>query len=127
MFAYADNDDGTYGFWAAGKAGWFEIESTALSYGSLYEEMAVAASMLYMFADKCRRANKNKSNLTNKEVNKYMKRIFSDVRCCWPPVLMLLRSTSKLTSPSTLTKHETLPVSQMPRMCEMLSMTTVTF
>ena len=77
-YAFAEYEGGGYGFWAAGQAGWFEIEATSSEYKEIYEEMMVAASMLYFIADRTRRSRK--SNFTQSEFTAYMKRQFKDVR-----------------------------------------------
>ena len=78
-YAFAEYEDGTYGFWAAGKAGWFEIETPAASYKAIHKQMNEATSLLYTLADKLRRAQKAKPKLIQKELDKYVKRVCADV------------------------------------------------
>lgn len=78
-YSFAEFKDGTYGFYAAGKAGWFRIEDSALSYQSKYNEMVEATSMLYIMADKLRRAIRKQPKLSKTACNKYVKRVFQDV------------------------------------------------
>lgn len=79
VYAFAEYEDGSYGFWAAGKAGWFEFTGSSSSYQSLYDEMVEAASMLYMLADKLRRAINDRPKQNPKEIEYYSSRIFRDV------------------------------------------------
>ena len=78
-YAFAEYADGTYGFWAAGKAGWFEIQSPAPSFKSTYDKMNEAASIFYMLADRLRRAYKRAPSMAHKELKKYVKKIFQTV------------------------------------------------
>lgn len=77
-YAFAEYEDGSYGFWAAGKAGWFEIQSPASSYKETYSLMNEAASMFYMLADKLRRAIKKRPKLNAKELEKYTRVLFKE-------------------------------------------------
>ena len=81
-YAFAEYDDGTYGFWAAGKAGWFELKEPVSAYKSVYEGMNEAASMFYLLADKLRRSYKTNWRLTTKGLDRYATTIFKDVRLC---------------------------------------------
>ena len=78
-YAFAEYEDGSYGFWAAGKAGWFEIQSPASSFKDTYILMNEAASMFYMLADKLRRAIKKRPKLNMKELDKYTRILFKEV------------------------------------------------
>lgn len=77
-YAFAEYEDGSYGFWAAGKAGWFEIQSPASSFKETYTLMNEAASMFYMLADKLRRAIKKRPKLNVKELDKYTRILFKE-------------------------------------------------
>ena len=77
LYAFAEYDDGSYGFWAAGEAGWFELETTVSSYKRIFDEMCVGASMLYFLVDKSRRSRK--TDFTRTELTKHTERIFKDV------------------------------------------------
>lgn len=77
-FAEVIGGSGGYSFWAAGQAGWFEIESHNPSYKSIYDEMGVAASMLYYLTDKLRKSRKKK--FTHSEFSSYIRWLFKDVR-----------------------------------------------
>lgn len=79
-YAFAEYDDGTYGFWAAGRAGWFELRDSAPAYKQTFEGMHEAASMFYMLADKLRRAQKKNPRLSGKGLERYANAIFRDVR-----------------------------------------------
>lgn len=77
-YAYAEFEEGEgYGFWAAGEAGWFEIESTVPEYQPIHHDMCIATSLLYFIADKYR--NSRKSKFTRSELGPYMRRIFREV------------------------------------------------
>lgn len=79
-YAFAEYDDGTNGFWAAGTSGWFEVSGVSTKYQTIFNEMLEAASMLYMLADKLRRSTR-RQKLNNKELKKYIRRLFRDVNC----------------------------------------------
>lgn len=78
-YAFAEYEDGTYGFWAAGKAGWFELKDPAPTYKTAFGKMNEAASMFYMVADKLRRAYKANARLSAKALDRYVNAIFKDV------------------------------------------------
>ena len=78
-YAFAEYEDGSYGFWAAGKAGWFQIQSPASSFKETYALMNEAASMFYMLADKLRRAIKKRPKLNAGELDKYTRVLFKEV------------------------------------------------
>ena len=79
QYAFAEYSDGTFGFWAAGKAGWFELQSPASSFKSTYFKMNEAPSIFYMLADRVRKGRVNASHLSLKELRKYMKKVFAAV------------------------------------------------
>lgn len=72
-YSFAVFDDGTFGFWAAGKAGWFEVASPSKSYAETFDNMKEATGMFYYLADKFRKSG-------NKFVNAPQKRITDHVR-----------------------------------------------
>ena len=78
-YAFAEYDDGTFGFWAAGKAGWFEIKSASGPYAQTLLEMNEAASMFYTLADKTRRGRKNPSKMSEKDLAKYTAALAKEV------------------------------------------------
>lgn len=78
-YAFAEYDDGTYGFWAAGKAGWYELKDPATAYKQAFNGMNEAASMFYMLADKVRRSYKTNWKLSAKGLDRYASTIFKDV------------------------------------------------
>jgi hypothetical protein len=85
MYAFAECEDGTFAFWAAGKAGWFETQGPASSFKATYNKMEEAASIFYMLADELRRAHKRVPKLTSKSINEYASQIFEDVnQPCYP-------------------------------------------
>ena len=79
-YSFGQHTDGTYGFWAAGEAGWFELEETVAEYKPFLDEMNVATSMLYFIADKIGRSRK--TDFTGAEFNKHIRRLFHDVIHC---------------------------------------------
>lgn len=58
-FSYGQYDSGEVAFWAAGKAGWFEIRP-ARPYRDTYKDMTEAINILYFAADFFR-GKKNKT------------------------------------------------------------------
>ena len=81
MYAFAEYLDGTYGFWAAGKAGWFEFDSFAPAYRSIYDRMNEASSLFYMLADRMKKAKfKAAASMDGPKLEKYMQSVFRDVR-----------------------------------------------
>ena len=77
-YAFAEYLDGTYGFWAVGKAGWFEFDSFAPSYHSIHNDMNEATSLLYTLADRLRKFPvRTASSLEGGNLKKYMQRTFS--------------------------------------------------
>lgn len=78
-YAFAEFQDGSYGFWAAGKAGWFEIKEPVAACRESYNMMKEAASMFYHLADKLRRARKNGYNHNWKWIENYSNNVFREV------------------------------------------------
>lgn len=78
-YAFAEFEDGSYGFWAAGKAGWFEIKDPAAAFQPTFDMMIEAASMFYMLADKLKRARKVQQNLSTRLLDRYMTSVFKEV------------------------------------------------
>lgn len=81
-YAFAEYDDGSFGFWAAGKAGWFEIKDPSIAFQRTYNMMNEAASMFYMVADKMKRSRKRYINPSVQRLERYAKGIFRDVCSC---------------------------------------------
>lgn len=78
-YAFAEYDDGSFGFWAAGKAGWFEIKNTLGPYQQILAEMNEAASMFYVMVDKTRKGRKDPSKMSPKDLDKYAAGLAKDV------------------------------------------------
>lgn len=78
-YAFAEFEDGSHGFWAAGKAGWFEIKAPAVPFQHTFDMMNEAASMFYLLVDKLRRARKSSLSYTAKYADQYATKIFKDV------------------------------------------------
>lgn len=76
-YAFAEFDDGSHGFWAAGKAGWFEIHDPTVAFQHIFDMMNEAASIFYFMVDKLRRARK--TNYTVKFVDQYAIKMFKEV------------------------------------------------
>lgn len=125
-YAFAEYEDGSYGFWAGGKGGWYEFESAATSYNEILVQMSEATSFFYNIADKLRRARKPKARLTAKQLEEFIRRFCSDVSdaivvpsdLCNMPRLMLR---------SFLRKVEIQQSSQMSMMSEQHFMNIETF
>lgn len=79
LYSFAEYDDGTYGFWAAGKAGWFGVQGPASSFRSTYDKMNEAASIFYMLADRWRRSSTPASNLDRKGLKRLVSKIIHAV------------------------------------------------
>ncbi len=80
LYAFAEYMDGTYGFWAAGKSGWFEFESVVSSYRSIHNQMSEATSWIYVLADKIKKQkSKVSATMDGLKLEKYMQSLFSDV------------------------------------------------
>lgn len=62
-FAYGQYDSGEIAFWAAGKAGWFEIRPSR-QYRDIYEDMVEAIEFLYFVADLYRERGRNRGKNT---------------------------------------------------------------
>lgn len=78
-YAFAEFKDGSYGFWAAGKAGWFEIKDPLVTFQRTFDLMNEAASMFYMLVDKSKKASKRQSNYTARYIDNYAKYMFKHV------------------------------------------------
>lgn len=78
-YAFAEFEDGSHGFWAAGKAGWFEIKDPTVPFQHTFDMMNEAASIFYLLVDKLRRSRKRQLNYTAKYADQYVTKIFKDV------------------------------------------------
>ena len=80
LYAFAEYLGGSYGFWAAGKAGWFEFDSVVPSYRSIHSRMGEATSWIYVLADRIKMSRfKNPIATEGPRLEKYMQSVFSDV------------------------------------------------
>ena len=80
LYSFAEYLDGTYGFWAAGKSGWFEFDLVAPSYRQIHNQMSEATSWIYILADKINnQKSKPPANFDGSKLEKYMQSVFSDV------------------------------------------------
>ena len=57
-YSFSQFEDGTFGFWAGGLAGWYEIVKPATEYEKIFEKMSEATGMFYFAADKFRKTKK---------------------------------------------------------------------
>ncbi|KAL9123356.1 MAG: hypothetical protein Q9187_000083 [Circinaria calcarea] len=77
-YSFSQFEDGTFGFWAAGKAGWFELRDPNKAYLKSYEEMKEATGMFYYLADKYRNIRKKYRNASAKISEELVKFLFHD-------------------------------------------------
>lgn len=78
-YAFAEFHDGSFGFWAAGKAGWFEIKEPVAACQLSYNMMKEAASMFYLLADKLRNSRFLHERLSYKQMDNYAMKTFRKV------------------------------------------------
>lgn len=77
-YSFSLFDDGSFGFWAAGKAGWFELRSPAKDFKRVFAAMQEATGMFYYLADKYRNRHTSLLNLPAKKLEIHVKRQFND-------------------------------------------------
>ncbi|KAI4214104.1 MAG: hypothetical protein LQ351_003189 [Letrouitia transgressa] len=77
-YAFAEYNDGTYGFWAAGQAGWFEVDEPIPQYKHIFTQMTEAASMFYSLADCQRKSRRKNVSMSTEELNQYVERAFKE-------------------------------------------------
>lgn len=70
-YAHAQYNDGTSGFWAAGKAGWFEVKDPVKVYEETFEDMIEATNMFYFLADKYKNAVTRMPQANAKALERY--------------------------------------------------------
>lgn len=70
-YAHAQYNDGTSGFWAAGKAGWFEVKDPVKVYEGTFEDMIEATNMFYFLADKYKNAVSQMPQANAKALERY--------------------------------------------------------
>lgn len=75
-YSFSQYNDGTFGVWAAGRAGWYELKSAARSYKVPFEEMQEATGMFYYVADKYR---KRRSKAPPKILEAHIDQLFGGV------------------------------------------------
>ena len=78
-YSFSLFDDGSFGFWAAGKAGWFEIRKPAKVWQDIYADMEEAVGMFYYLADKYRLSGVTMSRASAKTRDAHIKHLFTDV------------------------------------------------
>ncbi|MCJ1403731.1 hypothetical protein MMC11_006954 [Xylographa trunciseda] len=77
-YSFSVFEDGTFGFWAAGKAGWFEIKSMAKGYRKIFQDMKEATGMFYHLADKYRNCRTTMPKQSAKKLEIHVKTQFAD-------------------------------------------------
>ena len=92
-YSFSVFEDGTFGFWAAGKAGWFEIKSMAKGYRKIFQDMKEATGMFYHLADKYRNCRTTMSKQSARKLEIHVRIQFREVR------------TSELPWSGELTEH----------------------
>ena len=50
-YSFSQFDDGSFGLWASGRAGWYELKSPSSVYSAIHRGMQEAISMFYFSAD----------------------------------------------------------------------------
>ncbi|KAA6408652.1 MAG: hypothetical protein FRX48_07734 [Lasallia pustulata] len=70
-YAHAQYDDGTFGFWAEGKAGWFEVKNPVKVYEETFEDMIEATDMFYFLVDKYKNAITHMPHANAKALERY--------------------------------------------------------
>ena len=79
-YSFAQYEDGSYGFWAEGKAGWFELKTAISSYRHTFDKMSEATDMFYHMSDKWGNTKrKRKTNISTAIIEKEAQEIFSEV------------------------------------------------
>ncbi|MCJ1281584.1 hypothetical protein MMC26_000904 [Xylographa opegraphella] len=79
-YSFSVFEDGSFGFWAAGKAGWFEIKSMAKGYRKIFQDMKEATGMFYHLADKYRNCRTTMPKQSAKKLETHVKIQFRDYR-----------------------------------------------
>ncbi|MCJ1376958.1 hypothetical protein MMC17_000048 [Xylographa soralifera] len=77
-YSFSVFEDGSFGFWAAGKAGWFEIKSMAKGYRKIFQDMKEATGMFYHLADKYRNCRTTMPKQSAKKLETHVKIQFKD-------------------------------------------------
>ena len=78
-YSFSLFDDGSFGFWAAGKAGWFEITNPDKRYAKFFAEMQEATGMFYFSADKWRISPNKSTHWSVKVIDAHANYLFSEV------------------------------------------------
>ena len=80
MYSFSQFEDASFGFWGAGRAGWFLIRP-AESYRKVYAAMEEAVAMFYFLADhKSRPAGRGSSVSFKKTSNAEVQELCKEVR-----------------------------------------------
>ncbi|MCJ1431310.1 hypothetical protein MMC27_000661 [Xylographa pallens] len=77
-YSFSVFEDGSFGFWAAGKAGWFEIKSMAKGYRKIFQDMKEATGMFYHLADKYRNCRSTMPKQSAKKLETHVRVQFRD-------------------------------------------------
>ena len=79
--SFAQFEDGSYGFWAEGKAGWFELKTAVSAYRPTFDKMLEATDMFYHMSDRWGNMKKKKKNtkISTTVIEKEAQELFSEV------------------------------------------------
>jgi hypothetical protein len=114
-YSFSQYEDGTFGFWAAGKAGWYEIRTAADNYAPFYQSMEESTSMFYFLADRFSEDGKPRAP------EQYVKSLMQDVSVILPmSVISSSLPGHSMSKPTTV-------VGEVPQMPGRDFMSTVTF
>jgi hypothetical protein len=84
MYSFSENEDGTLGFWAAGRAGWYELRTPAKGYANIFRGMEEATGIFYYLADKYRNSRPRPVRETVPETKRLARGIIAKVRSQQP-------------------------------------------
>ena len=78
-YSFSLFEDGSFGFWAAGQAGWFELKSAAKDFKKTFAGMKEATGMFYYLADKYKNSRAKYSGASAKVLQDHVvKRLFNN-------------------------------------------------
>ena len=78
MYSFSQFEDGTFGFWGAGQAGWYKI-SPGPMYRGIYADMEEALSIFYFVADKYNGIRKMDSKNSAHSIEHQISKLFEEV------------------------------------------------
>ena len=89
-YSFSQYNDKSFGVWAAGRAGWYELKVPSRSYRNIYKEMEEAIGMFYYLADKFRDDLVLYSKASSKALDSHVRYLFKEVSACNPAHLRSL-------------------------------------